>query len=514
MVHLFKPTSYTAGAALAVGSTLAWKLISFLNALLIALYFGAGNTTDIYFYLIMIIGFGVNFLQRMNAAVIIPEAMSQENQRAGSARPLLNTFLYGYLALLFLLTAAGLAAPVGIAGCFSRFEAARLTADKILISLCFILFGLQLLTAYLTAVLEMYRRFTSSLLTPLNALLPLVFLLGWGRSWGMISMVYGFLASYLIQISVFTWIMKRELSWDFRLVKPEWGKHLTKNLASNQLIEVANIVSSVLPLYLLSGLSAGLVSALNYAKQLSDSPSEIFTYRVANVSKIQLTEHAAQNNWKKLNTRFLSTQHFFLFVLTPLAVFSCFFAPEIVTLFFKRGDFTLKDVYNTAAFLRPLLGIMWFVAIISMQNNVVAAGRKVKESLPYALCCIGLFILAVPFTMKIWGAFAFPYTQLGCNIISLFINYLLFKRFFPQIAYLASLRDAGRILAVNLSALLPAGLCAWYTTQWGVWTELFISGSVFLTGVLFLSYKSGDWQLFKTHLPSRMIRKIKTSKSV
>ena len=27
MVHLFKPTSYSFGAALAVGATLAWKLV-------------------------------------------------------------------------------------------------------------------------------------------------------------------------------------------------------------------------------------------------------------------------------------------------------------------------------------------------------------------------------------------------------------------------------------------------------------------------------------------------------
>ena len=61
MVHLFKPTSYRFGAALAVGATLVWKLISFANALLIAAYFGAGASTDVYFYLMMLMGFGVTF---------------------------------------------------------------------------------------------------------------------------------------------------------------------------------------------------------------------------------------------------------------------------------------------------------------------------------------------------------------------------------------------------------------------------------------------------------------------
>ena len=492
MVHLFKPTSYTTGAALAVGSTLAWKLVSFGNALLIALYFGAGQTTDVYFYLIMIMGFGVTFLQRMNAAVIIPEAMTLETQHTGSGRPLLNTFLYFYIGLLLLLAAVGTAAPVTIVSCFSRFETVRLLTDKTLISLCFILFGLQLLTAYLTAVLEMYRRFSSALLTPLNALLPLFFLVLWGRQWGIISMVYGFLASNLIQIIVFAWIMKKELAWKFLSAPAVWQPHLAKNLASNQLIELANIVSSILPLYLLSGLSAGLVSALNYAKQLSDSPTEIFTYRVANVSKIQLTENASRHDWEKLNDNFLSTQHFLLFVLTPLAVFTGYFAPEIITLFFKRGNFTPADVHNAAAFLRPLMGMMWFLAIISMQNNLIAAGRKVKESLPYVGSGILLFILLVPFSMNRWGAWAFVYTQLFCCAIGLGINFFFFRKYMPQVAFLPSLKDAGRLLMLNFLALIPAGIYVWWRNPSSVWETLGAGGILFIGCLWILTSKSGD----------------------
>ena len=493
MVHLFKPTSYTAGAALAVGATLAWKLVSFANALLIALYFGAGRTTDVYFYLLMVMGFGVTFLQRMNAAVIIPEAMAQEAQHTGAGRPLLNTFLYFYIGLLLLLAAVGTAAPVAIISCFSRFETVRLLTDKTLISLCFVLFGLQLLTAYLTAVLEMFRRFSSALLTPLNALLPLCFLVLGGRRWGIISMVYGFLAANLIQIIVFIWMMKRELRWDFRPEQPVWPKRLTKNLASNQLIELANIVSSVLPLYLLSGLAAGLVSALNYAKQLSDSPTEIFTYRVANVSKIQLTESSAAQNDAKLNADFLSTQHFLLFVLTPLAVFTAYFAPEIITLFFKRGNFTPADVHNAAAFLRPLMGMMWFLAIISMQNNLIAAGRKVKESLPYVGSGILLFILLVPFSMNRWGAWAFVYTQLFCCAIGLGINFFFFRKYMPQAAFLSSLKDAVRLLMLNLLAFIPAGIYVWWRNPSSIWETLGAGGILFIGSLWLLTYKSGDW---------------------
>lgn len=186
-----------------MGATLAWKLVSFANALLIALYFGAGKTTDVYFYLIMIMGFGLTFLQRMNAAVVIPEAMAQDTQAPNGGRALLNGFLYFYILLAVLLTAAGFCCPVALGKLLSRFDLAQLTAERGLISLGFLLFGLQLLVAYLTAVLEMYRRFTAALFTPLNALLPLVCLLCWGRTCGVVSMIYGFLAANAVQAAVF-----------------------------------------------------------------------------------------------------------------------------------------------------------------------------------------------------------------------------------------------------------------------------------------------------------------------
>lgn len=503
MVHLFKPTSYRGGAALAVGATLAWKIVSFANALLIASYFGAGSATDVYFYVIMVMGFGVTFLQRMNAAAVIPEAMAQDAKTPGCGRPLLNGFLYFYILLAFALGALGFLCPVRLAEVFSRFSAERLAAERGLLSLGFLLFGLQLLSSYLISVLEMYRRFAAALFTPLNALLPLACLLLFGRTAGVASMMYGFVASNVIQIAVFLWILKKELSWRFCLLPARPGRIFAKNLASNQLVELANIVASVLPLYLLSGLSAGIVSALNYAKQLADSPTEIFTLRVTNVSKIQLTESASKGNFEKLNADFLSAQHFLLFLLTPLAVFTAFYAPEIVTLFFKRGEFNAQDVRQAAAFLRPLMGLMLFMTPILMQNNVAAAARKLKEFLPYALAGIVLFIALTPLTMRLWGAFAYPYTQLACCFAGMYLNYLFFKKHLAQLCFGQSMRQAGRILSVNVIALFPSAVYAFFWAGTNAFVTVLIGGVIFLAALFLLARQSGDWGTFRRQLFNR-----------
>ena len=496
MKTLFKPTSYHSGVAMAVSATAVWKVLSFANALLIAAYFGAGAGTDLYFYLMMLLGFALTFLQRLNAAVIIPEAMAQDSQTPLSGRILLNQFLYIYVAGTVLLAVIGAVAPAWLGTHISRFETVQIISQQNLITLSCCLFGLQLLVSYLTAILEMYRRFATALLSPLNALLPLVCLLLFGRQVGIVSMIYGFLAANLVQLAVFSYALRKDLNWHFSVPVRSFSGMFTKNLISNQTIELANIVSSLLPLYLLSGLAAGMVSALNYAKQLSDSATEILTLRVTNVSKIQLTENATALAWDKFNRDYNVTHHFLWFLLTPLAVFSIFYAPEIITLFFKRGAFSMQDAHHAAGFLRPLLGLMWLMVPILMQNNAVVATRKLKDFLPYTLAGIVLFIATVPLTMHRWGALAYPYTQLICCVLGIAINALYFRRYLPQFALRTSLQEGARLLACSIIALLPSAVYAWFVAGKNPWVTVLIGGIIFMTGLLLLTKYSGDLQRF------------------
>ncbi len=504
MRNLFKPTSYRQGAALAVGATALWKFVSFANALLIAAYFGAGSATDLYFYILIALGLGTYFLQRMNSAVIIPEAMALDAKTPQQARRLLNGFLYFYAGLVLLCVGLGWFCPVGVARVFSRFPLTQLAAQKTLIILGIWLFGLQLLTSYLTAILEMYRRFAVSLFYPLNALLPLICLFLFGSRQGIVSMMYGFVAANLIQIIVFGVVLKKELNWQFSSWVLLPSRNFKHNLTSNQLMELVNIINGLLPIYLLSGLAAGLVSALNYAKQLTDSASEVFSLRITNVSKIELTEYAARKQYELFNFSYLDTHKFLCFLLTPLAVFSIFYAPEIITIFFKHGMFNVQDVEQAAAFLRPLLGVMLLAVPVLMQNNAVAAKRKLKNFLPYALTGMLLFTLAVPLAMRLYGPFAYPYTQGVCFLLSFAIHAFFFKRELPFLSFGKSLWDMLRLVLLNGAALIPGALLTTYV--WGYpnpWITLGCGGVIFglAWGILF--YFNNDLAWFMSHFKRR-----------
>lgn len=509
MFSIFKTTSYKTGAALAVGATAFWKLTSFLNGVLIALYFGAGARTDVYFYLIMLIGFGVTFMQRLNGAVLIPEAMFLAEESEPESRRFLTMGFYFYALLALALCALGLAFPVGVLRAVSRFDVSLLQNEQILLCAAFFLFATNLLAYYLTAVAEMHKFFGAALLSPLNALCPLVSLLLLGKHIGVISMVYGFLAANIIQITLLAWLMKKNLHWDFAPRPCAVHPRARKNMLTGQTLAVVDIVNNLLPLYLISGMGAGLVSALNYCRQISDSPTEIITNRVANVSKIELTENAARGQTNVFNKNFLSTNHLLLFVLTPVAVFVSYFAADVVGLFFERGRFGARAAADTVAFLRPMIFMLVLMVPAYLQNNTISAWRKVKESFPYALGSSLAFTLAAWFLLPRLGAFSYPYILLGGLVLGFAVNYFLFKKYFPFVNYFRSFWELLRLLAISVIALLPAAAVRVFMGESDYFLNLLFGGSVYVTVLLLVSYKSRDLQLFlKSTEISRVVKKL------
>ena len=496
MGNIFKPTSYQKGALAAVSATLVWKILSFANALLIAFYFGATAQSDIYFYLIMLIGFGVTFMQRLNHAVLIPEAMflAQENQTAG--RRFITMGIYFYVLLALVLGMVGVWGSVPLWQALSRFDKNLIVQSHALLAWGAVLFGLQLISYYLTAVCEMFKIFKVSWLGVLNALFPLLCLIGWGHKIGMMSMVYGFMLSHGLQAVVLLAVLKKELHWNFAPAVVALPKRAWRNMATGQTLAVVEIINSLLPVYLMSAMGGGVVSALNYCRQLTDSPTEIITSRVAAVTKIQFTENAARREEKAFNANFLRVNHLLLIILTPLAVFSCGFAPEIVDLFFRRGNFSVAAAHDTILFLRPMLFTLILMVPAAVQSNTIAAWCKVKESFPYSVSVSVLFAVAVAVVLPKWGAFSFPYISIGGLLAGACVSYFLFKKYFPFVSYLRSFADLGRILLLNLMALVPAlGLARVLDIQSAFWM-LGWCGSVFMAGYILLLWKGKDGRQF------------------
>ncbi len=498
MKALFKPTSYHKGAAIAVVASFIWKFISFLNALLLAFGFGATAKTDIYFYLVMLMGFGVSFMQRLNHTVLIPEAIFLHRQNPAKDQEFLTFCLYAYILFAGIIIVIGGVFPIQTWQLFSRFGMGALQSQRILLVAGFCWFSLQLISYYLQAVAEMYKFFTTAWLGILNALCPLVSLLLWGRSIGLLSMVYGFIVANVLQILVLGTILKFQLNWSFNPVYFPLSKRIKQNIATGQTMALMDIINSLLPLFLISAMPGGIISALNYCKQLTDSPTEIITTRICNVLKIELTENAADKDMAAAAHNYFKTTHILLLILTPLVVFTAFFASDIVTLFFKRGAFTSVAAHRTILFLRPMIITLLFIAVGYVQNNAIAAYRKVKEIFPYTFASALFSVLLFALFLPLYGAFSYPYLLLAGYGFGFFLNYFFFRKHFPFLPYGRSLLEIFRLAFIGFCAIIPATLLTVWLPD-NVWIRVGICGSIYLGGYIFLLHMSGDIKKLATY---------------
>ena len=491
MKALFKPTSYHRGAQWAIAATLTWKLISFANALLIAAFFGATFRTDIYFYLIMLMGFGFTFLQRLNNTVLIPEAMFLQAENPQQSQQFLTMWLYIYAGIGVILCTIGFLFPVRLWLLFSGFDVTYLTAQRNLLCAGFVLFSLYLLTYYLQAVVEMFKFFGTAWLGILNALCPFIFLLCFGRKIGLISMVYGFLVSNLLQIIILLVLLRTQLHWTFT---PAWirlEKRAQQNAAAGQLLAALEIANSWLPIYLISAIGTGFISALNYCRQLTDSPTEILTNRLINVSKIALTEQAAHDHKEAFDRAFLQTNFILIFLLTPLTVFTIYFAPDIVDLFFKRGKFTTLAAQHTVQFLRPFIVTVLLLAPSMVQSAAIAAQRKVKENFPYALCASTIFFIAILCLIPRYGAFMYAYLSIGGLVLGGYLNYLFFRKHLPFVSFKEMYLDLAKLTILNFGALLCATIVKGILPSLGTLLSILICGIFYMTGLFLLTSQTG-----------------------
>ena len=493
MNTLFKPTSYKKGAAVAVGATFVWKVVSFANALLLALYFGADRQTDIYFYLIMLTGLATLFFQNLTQVILIPEAIFLTRENETKARQFTTMWLYIYGAVGLVAGLVGLVCPEQIWQLLSRFEGPVLAADKWMLKCGFALFALQNISLYLIAVAEMYKFFKTAWLSVLNALCPLLFLLLLGRQIGIISMVYGFIMANLVQIVILLLLLKTQLTWSF---SPAWVPlrvQTRQNMLTGQLLAVFSIFTGWLPVYLMSSWGAGIVSALTYCKQFTDSTNEIFVARTANVAKIQLTELIAQKKYAQADQTFLASAYALLALLAPLVVFSCYFAPQIVQVFLERGQFGAQATQYTATFLRPMLFNVLLFIPGALQNSALAAGRKIKEWFPYSLLSTIVYTLFLWIEMPRWGAFSFPYLLAAAGILGFVLNAFLFKKHLPFLQYAKQLGLVVRFTLVATVPLIPAVALSWLLPA-NAWIQLAVCGSIYVAGYGAVLYVTKDLQ--------------------
>ncbi len=492
----FETYSYKKGAVLSIGSTFIWKILSFVNSLLIAFYFGTRTNCDVYFYILYISAIVAMFFSSLNTNVIIPQAIYLKKESEHNAQGFLNFVSFVYILILLIILIFGFIFPLDIFSLLSKFSQDILSQDILILRLAFLYTFLYILYFFILDIMYVYHIFSINFLFPLNALLPMLILVLFHKTLGLKTMFIGFTLSYFIQILICLFIMKTKLNWPFTHFKITLEKRLKQNIITNQLLVITSAAATMVPVYLMSNFLGGIISALSYAKQLTDSASEVITSKITGIYQIQLNENATTKDFATLNTNYLKVNYLLLFIIVPLSVFTCYFAQDIVNLFFKRGEFNENSALKVVKFLRPLM--LWMIVNIlaAFAGSLIASTRKIKESFKYMLTRDILIFAVMFFAITCYGPFAYPYALIICSVFSYFIIVLFFKKHIPQIACLEPLKNTFLLTSLNILALIPAALTGGLLEAQSPFVKIFICGIIFLFTLTLL------------YIPTKQLKKI------
>jgi peptidoglycan biosynthesis protein MviN/MurJ (putative lipid II flippase) len=434
------------------------KGILFLLIIIIARYFGSNIKTDIYFFVFGTMVLFSGFINSIDTAVLIPESMRlREKEGNNRAAAFLNFFLAVYLligiAFIILMYFFG----TTVFGLISKFSETDILTYRNYFWLGSLFFIFQILTNYINAILTSLKFFSlPMLISALNSCIVIAGIFLLKADYDVLSIFIGGLAAYAVNLIFLLFVMKKFAGWKFIFKTSGIPKKVRTNIFYAGLGQITTVASSLFPLYLLSGFGTGIISAMNYGKNIADIPNTLVTSQFANVSGIKLNEQSARHDHEGMNETFVRTGKLLVFILVPMGFYLFVFAAPIVEFFYHSRNFTPGAATGAAIFLKLLAITIFSIGINAMVTRVFIAVQAIKQAFFYQVGLSILLITAIWICTKYYGAYGYPYGIIIMNMVNYFAMYFICRKLVPQIDYAALLKYTGLIIIIN--AAIAAGL--------------------------------------------------------
>jgi peptidoglycan biosynthesis protein MviN/MurJ (putative lipid II flippase) len=460
LLWLLQSESYKKGMLLSVIFNIAAKFLLFLLTICIARLFGSNIKTDIYFFIYGTMVLLAGSVNAVDTSVIIPESMRlRASGGNNAATAFLNYFirLYcgigtGFILLVFFFGTSVFAAV-------SKFSVQDIEVYKsyFILGACYFLF--QLLINYINAILISLKYFTMPMLASgINSCIVIGGSLLLYKQYDILSVLISGLAAYTANLFFLLYMLNRT-GWNFFTCNSSVEKRIWSKLWFSQIGQLATLASSYFPLYLLSGFGSGIISTMNYGKNIADIPNSLVTAQVANVSGIKMNEQAALG--ENLNDIFTRATKLLLFILVPTGCYMFVFARPLVEFFYKTGNFAPEAITAAAFFLQLLAITIFSIGINAMVTRIFIAMQIIKEAFFYKIIMNGLLIVVMWLFSKYYGPYGYPYAVIFINSLNVITLFFICKKFFKTIAYSHILKYTALMLMVNI----PLAALLWYVLQ-------------------------------------------------
>jgi putative peptidoglycan lipid II flippase len=444
--------------------------LALIFSMVMAAVFGAQESTDVLYYCIGIFALLSGLLQAVNVSVLIPETMRRRHQAGeADAMAFINRFFAVFAGLILGLTAWVLWDPAAAMGTISRFSAEALQRNSRLVFWLLATLPLQMVAQLLLDVLVSYKFLTlPATLSCVNRVLNTVFVLLFHRQLGVVSVALGMLLGFALQVALNLYLLRHVIHWNPLLWRTRIGGTVYRNIGWTGLGTLASTAAGYLPLFLFSGFSAGALTALNYARRLSSTPTQLLTMQVSNVAGIKFNELAATGDLAELALAFGRLCRVLIQSLVPLAFGLMLVSHPATAILFGRGDFG-PDAVRVVALL---FGVLILALPLEAMNFMVARYFIARQAIPQAipLQVLGALLNAgmVYICVRGWGVMGFPMGVLLYWGLYFLVLALVMPRLFTGVSlwpilgyWLKTVAAGGAAAAAAWGVARAAGVTGW-----------------------------------------------------
>jgi putative peptidoglycan lipid II flippase len=404
-VQSFRQAAFWSTAIGALGQAL-----SLLFGMLMAAYFGAQDSTDVLYYCIGTFALVATLIQQVNVSVLVPETMRRREQTGErDAMAFINRFFLFFSALILLATGLMLLHPSGVLTTVSRFPVELLERNRPLVLWLVISFPLYMISQLLLDVLVSYRFLTLPVvLSCVGRLINIAFVLAFHRRLGVVSAAMGMAVGFGLQIAVNAWMLERAVDWQWGAWRTRIGGNVYRNVLWSELGTVAMALASYLPLYLFSGFSAGVLTALNYAQRMGRVPMDLLTTQFSAVAGVKFNELMARREEDELNASFGRLARVAGFALVPLGVWLALVGHDVISLLFGRGKFEGEALQLTSLLFSVWVLNLPMTGFMTMLTRYLVARQAIRYGVLWQIFSNALNAAIVVLCIRRWGVVGYP----------------------------------------------------------------------------------------------------------
>lgn len=478
---LKRAESFSQGFVISTTLNMASKILGFLGTILTAFFFGSTPETDLFFFSMGTIGLLSGFLINLDSTKIIPEYMKLRAEgKEDEANNLFSFIFIAFFLITATITILILFNPMEWMSIFSKFDHAIIFSHLSIIRWAAPFIIITTLNSLLIDVLASFKRFSLSIATSFsNNLTSIIFIVLFHKSFGVQSIIIGGLLGGLVQGGILFYFVFHLSHCNFLPKNIPINKKFLEYIGLSQGAYLFSIAGAFFPLYLLTGCSAGIISALGYGQRLIDLLSFILITQFSNVFAIKLNELHIKHEFEKYPEFFIQTGKTALFFSLPIIIIVSVLSFECISAIFVRGEFRHQEALNAAKFASVFVFLIPFLIINTMVARLVMAAHKIDKSFVFQLF-MGILAGACCYIgIHFFGAIGYPYSQIVFYAINLLTVRFLLKRWFPWLqGFYGMLIYGFLIMAINTLIIPLDILIKRSVVQWPPLCIIIVVGSI------------------------------------